>query len=113
MQNEKPRLVIFDNKKAGQQVIKKDGQAAMYNDRPITEPHFRGIINLPHDLQEGDYEVSIYKNKSKNGNYYYSGNIKPKYQNPENDIQKKSPEKKIEITQSIHDEVPFHDDVPF
>lgn len=75
---EKPRIVIFKNKKAGEVII-RNGSPVEINGRQLVEADLNAKINLPDDLSAGEYEVSIYKNTAKNGAVYYSGNIKPSY----------------------------------
>ncbi len=94
----KPKLTIFKNKKAGQQITKKDGSAVEYNGNPVLYCDLNGKIELPEGLPAGKYEVAIYKNTAKSGLVYYSGNIKPEYVSEEKQEQ---PQKEEELGEDL------------
>jgi hypothetical protein len=72
----KSKLTIFKNEKVGQPIKRNDGSVVEYNGEPMLHCDLNGKINLPEGLPAGDYEVAIYKKKSKSGLSYYAGTIK-------------------------------------
>jgi len=103
----KPRLTIFKNERAGQQVTKRDGSVVEYNGKPILHSDLNCIIDLPEGLPAGKYDVSAYKYTSQKGLNYYSGNIKPAY-NPEKKVDQHNQDKANAYVEEENDqEIPF------
>ncbi len=88
----KNRLSLFKNKKAGQPIKRKDGSIVEHNGKVISEPEYRGVINMniknpaTGEYEAMDYEVGVYKATAKSGLVYYTGTIKPSFKGDKQQI---------------------------
>ena len=110
---QKPRIAIFKNDKAGQSIKKKDGSDVEYNGRVMLQCDLNGKITLPEALPAGEYEVSIYKQQSKTGLTFYSGTIKAAFKSEK----KYNAKEAVAKARASHEANSFNDDlddsVPF
>lgn len=109
---QKPRIAIFKNDKAGQPIKKKDGSNVEYNGRIMLQCDLNGKITLPEALPAGEYEVSIYKQKSKADLTFYAGTIKAAFKsdkkyNAKEEVTKAVKKHEDSFNPDLNDEVPF------